>query len=161
MIAEHVLLPDPTLGEMPTGPDRLLMTARFPDCPPAALFDYWTVPALLRRWWPQEAETDPRAGGGYHLAWPLPGWHLRGAYTAIEPGATLAFTWRWAHDHADAPTRRVTVTFEPLPGGGTRLFVAHGPYGATAEEAEARAGHLAGWTHFLARLQGVACATAA
>jgi uncharacterized protein YndB with AHSA1/START domain len=146
---------------VPTDPDRLLVTARYPDCPPGALYDHWTVPALLTRWWPQAAETDPRPGGTYHLAWPLPDWHLRGAFTAVEPGATLAFTWRWDHEPENMPTRQVVVTFEPLPGGGTWLFVAHGRYGATPAEVDARAGHLAGWTHFLARLQDLTCARAA
>jgi uncharacterized protein YndB with AHSA1/START domain len=80
-------------------------------------------------------------------------WHLRGRYTAVEPGALLAFTWRWDSDSADDPERLVRVVFASLDGGGgTRLSVTHGTYGDSASEREARQGHLEGWTHFLAKL---------
>jgi uncharacterized protein YndB with AHSA1/START domain len=79
-------------------------------------------------------------------------WHLRGHYLAIEPGRLLTFTWAWDHE-PDAPARLVSVRFTPDATGGTLLTVTHAPYTTTADEQEARQGHLDGWLHFLARLQ--------
>ncbi len=98
-------------------------------------------------------------------------WRLRGHYTVFKPGRSLAFTWKWDHDPADAPPKLVTVDFAPavapedvLAGGarpGARLTLSHGPYLDTPEEQELRVEHhLAGWRHFLPILQRVAGARA-
>ena len=81
-------------------------------------------------------------------------WHLRGHYTAWEPGKRLAFTWAWDHEPATTPTT-VDITFAPNPVGGTRLTLRYGPYAPTPAGATERQGHLEGWTHFLTRLQAV------
>jgi uncharacterized protein YndB with AHSA1/START domain len=142
-----------TVFQVSTTSETLVVEANYPGGTPAQLFDYWTQPELLTRWWPQEAEIDAQLGGAYHLAWPGMGWHLRGAYTAFEPGQRLGFTWRWDHDAAAEPTRQVEVAFEPL-GDGTRLRVTHGPYADTPHDQEIRnEHHLVGWTHFLGQLQ--------
>jgi hypothetical protein len=48
----------------------------------------------------------------------------------------------------------VDIIFAAPSTGGTRLTLTHGPYGDTAGEQEVRtAHHLAGWQHFLPRLQ--------
>jgi uncharacterized protein YndB with AHSA1/START domain len=118
------------------------------------VFDYWTQPVLLREWWPQEAEIEPQYGGHYHLSWPAMDWHLRGRYTHFEPGKRLAFTWRWDHDEEGSQETVVDVTFEHTLDRGTRLLLTHGPYAETLEDQNLRLEHhLAGWLHFLPRLQ--------
>ena len=59
--------------------DRIIIDAEFQNLSPESLFDYFTVPGLLERWWPSLAEVDPRIAGTYHFSWPKQGWHLRGA----------------------------------------------------------------------------------
>lgn len=151
----------------PSDDETLVVTTTIPGCPPHRVFDYWTVPALLCQWWPQHAELEPRVGGAYLLAWPQMGWRLRGHYTAFAPGHSVAFTWVWDHDPADAAPRLVTVEFAPTvaPGAydatvatsGTRLMLTHGPYLATPADQELRIEHhLAGWRHFLPALQRAA-----
>jgi uncharacterized protein YndB with AHSA1/START domain len=139
--------------EIPSGPDRLVVAADFPELTPEAVFDYWTKPELITRWWPQEAEIEPRVGGRYHLGWPGMKWHLRGVYTAFEPGSRLAFTWNWDHE-PDSPERSVAITLESK-GEGTRLTATHGTYANTDSDREVRQSHLEGWTHFLSQLQSV------
>jgi len=134
--------------------DSITVSGDYPGCPPARLFAYWTEPSLLIQWWPREAAVDPRPGGAYHLAWPSVDWHLRGVYTAIEPGALLAFTWRWDGDEESGRERHVRVIFTP-EDCGTRLAVTHGTYGDSDAERETRQGHIDGWTHFLARLRAL------
>jgi uncharacterized protein YndB with AHSA1/START domain len=143
-----------TLTQLSTNPEILLIEADFPSMTPDVVFNYWTEPFLLQRWWPQNAELDPRVGGSYHFSWPQMNWHLRGSYTSFEPGRQLGFTWRWDHDVQDARDRHVEIRFEPLATGGTRLHLTHGRYLDTPEDQEIRnEHHLTGWQHFLSRLQ--------
>ncbi len=142
---------EPTMRELPSAISTLIMAGDFPHCNPEALFAYWTRPELLCRWWPHEAETDPRLGGTYHLAWPAMNWHLRGRYIAIAPERRLAFTWAWDHE-PDAPERQVDITFAPGVEGDTRLTITHGPYGDSDAERASRAGNIEGWQHFCAKL---------
>ncbi len=142
--------------EVDTPRDRLELEADFDGVSPAELFRYWTEPGLLTRWWPKEAEVDAVKGGTYHLAWPNMEWHLRGTYHTFNPGRLLVFTWRWDHE-PDAPTRVVTLDFQPLEGDtGTRLHLTHGYYREHApEDMKERQGHLEGWHYFLGRLQKI------
>lgn len=138
-------------------PNVLVMSCDYPDRTPEQLFAQWTEPALLTQWWPQEAEIEPCAGGAYHLAWPRQDWHLVGDYIAFEPGACLAFTWRWRHE-PEQPTRYVVVSFATHGAGegggsGSRLTVTHSLYGEGNAEQEQRQSHYDGWMHFLARLR--------
>ncbi|HUY76299.1 MAG TPA: SRPBCC domain-containing protein [Ktedonobacterales bacterium] len=157
----------------PSGDETLGVTTVVPGCPPVRVFDYWTIPALLCQWWPQHAVVEARVGGGYTLMWPQMDWRLRGRYTIFSPGHSLAFTWAWDHDQADAAPRLVTVEFAPTTTAddaddaddadateatlGTRLTLTHGPYVGTPSDQELRIEHhLAGWRHFLPALQRAA-----
>lgn len=152
-ITERDTAPPP--AEVPSPPDALVVVADVPTCAPDDLFAYWTRPELLRRWWPPVATVEPRVGGAYHLAWPDRDWHLRGTFTTFAPGAALAFSWRWDHDPAGHPVRRVGIVFAPLGERGTRLTLTHGQYTTSPEDREERRGHLEGWRFFLPRLQQV------
>lgn len=146
-----------TVTQLPSGLDKLLIEADFLSVAPHTLFEYWTQPELLRQWWPQEAQIVPRAGGAYHLSWPKMNWHLRGRYTAFEPGKQLGFTWKWDSDLQEPGEREVMLIFTPLATDGTRLLLTHGPYSDTPEDQKLRIeDHLAGWQHFLPRLQQLA-----
>jgi uncharacterized protein YndB with AHSA1/START domain len=115
------------------------------------LFDHWVEAALLRRWWPPQAEVEPCKGGAYHLSWPAMDWHLRGVITRYEPCRALEFTWRWDHD-PERPETRVLVSFERASSAGSTLSLRHGPYPASDMGGEMRQEHLEGWLHFLPRL---------
>ncbi len=136
---------------IPTATDRLIVVANFPQFAPDVLFDYWTKPDLICRWWPQQAEIEPGEGGAYHFSWPKMGWNLRGRYVKFDICRTLSFTWKW--DHEAAPARHVEITFDALPNGGTQITLTHGLYTDATEDQQERQGHLEGWTHFLGRLQ--------
>jgi uncharacterized protein YndB with AHSA1/START domain len=155
MSNESAAAQEASFVQAPSGPETLVVEAIIPGCGPERLFAYWTVPALLTTWWPREAEIEPRVGGAYHLRWPSMQWHLFGEYVALAPGKTLAFTWRWEHE-PQAPTRTVEVDFTLMPSGGTVVTVRHGPYADGPAEAEARAGNVEGWLHFLGRLRSLA-----
>lgn len=137
------------VSQSPSPFETLIVTADYPNVTPERLYEYWTIPALLCSWWPQVAELDVRVGGAYLLSWPQMNWRLRGRYTAVAPGARLAFTWVWEHEVADV--RGAEVIFAPLPGGA-KVTVRHGPYADTPADRETRNGHIEGWLHFLGQL---------
>ena len=146
-----------SVTQIPSNSDKLVIVAEFEKLAPREVFAYWTTSELLCTWWPQEAEIDARVGGTYHLSWPRMNWHLRGQYTHFEPGKQLAFTWKWDHDEEGTAVREVTIVLEPLPDRGTKLTLTHGPYTDSAEDQAVRIEHhLAGWQHFLPRLQSLA-----
>jgi uncharacterized protein YndB with AHSA1/START domain len=111
---------------------------------PSAVFEWLTDPVLLVRWWPTEAETDPRPGGAYRMYWAGPDVTLRGEYRRVVDGEHLDFTWTWDHD--DLPPRDVAVRFESCDRG-TKLTVDH-----QAESDAEATDYLDGWTHFLHQL---------
>jgi uncharacterized protein YndB with AHSA1/START domain len=145
------------MRQLPSGPDLLAVEAEFPAATPEAVFACWTEPARLRQWWPPEADIDPRATGTYLLAWPAQNWRLRGVYTLFAPPRALAFTWRWDHE-PDAPLRVVMLQIDPAHAGA-RLTLWHAPYALDAADQAVRLEqHLAGWAHFLPRLEALLAA---
>jgi len=140
-------------------PNFALTLERVLAAPPERVFRAWTNPAELTLWFapnpdlPVAAELDLRVGGAYRIRM---GHHEAfGAYVAIEPPHTLAFTWRWASE-PDADATVVTVSLAPL-GDGTLLTLRHERLPTEA----ARANHDAGWTQSLARLVEHAAAAGA
>jgi uncharacterized protein YndB with AHSA1/START domain len=115
------------------GPTRLqrlsegeIAVTRTFDAPAHILFEAWTRPDLVKRWWAPasqgatlpEAEADVRAGGSYRyvLAFAdgnrLP---VTGGYLEVEPGARLVFTQQFA----DEPVVHVAITFTEADGKTT------------------------------------------
>ena len=153
---EDAMNQDRTVRQVLSGRDRLVVTGDFPGFTPESLFDGWTRPELLRRWWPQEAWVEPWVGGTYRLSWPGLGWQLRGRYHAFDRGRELAFSWRWDHDPEGATERRVVVTFAPAGEGAARLTIVHGPYDDSPADQKLRLDdHLAGRLHFTGRLRAL------
>jgi uncharacterized protein YndB with AHSA1/START domain len=131
---------------------RIAVRCQIAGIRPDGLWQLWTTPEGLTRWWPQKAEIDP-AARSLHFSWPRMGWHLRGRVLAWEPSRRLVFTWRWDHE-PELPERTVTVELMALAGGdGTVLTLEHGTYGDGAIEAADRQSHIEGWDHFLGRLE--------
>jgi len=140
-----------SITQLPSANDRVVLEAAFPELTPQQLYDHFTQPELLTKWWSSEAETDLKIGGVYCLSWPQMNWNLRGKYTIVESGKLLSYTWKWDHE-PDMPARDVTVFFAP-DGGGSTLWIVHGYYGDDESEQKDRQSHLDGWLHFLAQLQ--------
>jgi uncharacterized protein YndB with AHSA1/START domain len=105
------------------------------DVPAQAVFDAWTNPEVMRRWWhagrdwdTAVAEADLRIGGKLRVVMRTPDgteYGGGGEYTEIDPPARLAFSWRWDGDensslieldfHEEDGTTRVALTHSGLP----------------------------------------------
>lgn len=140
------------MSEDPT-PGLALETSCFVNATPEQVFDAWTTPAELMKWWGpngvrcREAVVDLRVGGQYRIRNELPDrstlW-ISGEYERIDVPRLLTFSWR-IEDGAD--DERVTVRFVP-EDRGTRVTVRHERIGSRA----LRDQHLAGWDGCLAGL---------
>lgn len=133
--------------------DRLVLVASVDGATAEQVFAALVEPARLTRWWAEEATTEPRSGGEYHLAWPAIGRDLRGRYLEFQPPSRLVMTWKWDQE-PDRPERKVAFAVDER-GSGCLLTVEHGTYGEGEAEAEDRESHLDGWMHFLGRLRTV------
>ena len=138
----------PSLAAKPS-----LVLKRRINAPPARVYEAWTDPAKIARWFGPhlvasvEAETDLRVGGRYRLvAHTEQGRHeVGGIYREVRPNEKLVFTWAW---HS-TPEREslVTVTLR-ADGDGTLLTLLHERF----FDQKARDGHERGWTDGLDKL---------
>jgi uncharacterized protein YndB with AHSA1/START domain len=125
--------------------------------PPQKVYEAWTDPAKLVRWFGPaqtvpgsvQAELDVRVGGRFRASFKAADgeYHeVGGAYREVAPGERLQFTWAW---HT-TPEREslVTVTLKP-DGEGTLLTLHHEQF---FDEA-ARDGHERGWSGTLDKLE--------
>jgi uncharacterized protein YndB with AHSA1/START domain len=122
---------------------------------PAEVYQAWTDPKLLTRWFgPEnvetlEAELDPRVGGTYRIVM-LENTGARhqvsGTYQEVVENERLVFSWSWV----TTPERvsRVTVTLKP-DGDVTILTLLH----EQLFDEQAVKGHTHGWTGSLAKLE--------
>jgi uncharacterized protein YndB with AHSA1/START domain len=111
------------------------------------LFEAWTRPADLLRWWGPagvtctDARIDLRVGGAYLIANRLPDGTLvriMGDFEVVEPPHRLVYSWRI--DANAGTSERVTVHFEPREDG-TDVIVIH----ERIASADLRDGHERGW----------------
>ena len=130
---------------MSTAP--LLTVRRWIRAPAQRLFDAWTDPLQLMRWWGprgvvcDNAEVDLRIGGRYRIANRFADGHvvwIAGVFEVIEPPHRLVYSW--FVDDQQGVGERVTVRFEPHDAG-TEVIVEHERIG----DAQARRSHEVGW----------------
>jgi uncharacterized protein YndB with AHSA1/START domain len=143
-----------TTSSIATGnSERQLVITRIFDAPRSLVFEAWTQPEHLMRWWGPKGYTAPtcemevRPGGSLRLCMrPTEGtdtW-VRGIFREVIEPERLVFT---AIDNADPSTETViAVTFEDLDGK-TRLTMHQ-----TFAEREAARGAKEGWNSSFDRL---------
>ena len=113
--------------------ERELVVTRTVNGPARIVFEAWTRPELLKRWWAPKSfgltmiscEADARVGGTYRLvfrhdAFPEP-MAFFGRYIEVTPHSRLA----WTNEEGEGG-QVTTVTFEEK--GGKTLLVMHDLY---------------------------------
>ena len=131
-----------------------LMLRRHIKAPPAKVYDAWTRPEQLAKWWGPEgsevgtAELDVRVGGRFRIRFATPDGErhgVGGAYREVVAGERLVFDWAWQ----STPERVSLVTLRFAPDGdGTMFTLIHEQF----LDQKARDGHERGWTGSLDRL---------
>ena len=103
--------------------ERELVVTRTFDAPAHVVFEAWTRPELLKRWWTPESfgmsfvscEADVRTGGTYRFVFRHPDFEqpmgFFGRYLEVTPHSRIVWT---NEEGADGPVS--TVTFEEKDG---------------------------------------------
>ncbi len=121
------------------------------------VFEAWTKPELIKKWYAPgamvvpSASVDLKVGGEYRVEMkgdmggevvnPTAG----GTYQKIIPNESISFTWGWIGD--PTPQTLVTVTFKDVDGG-TEVTLTHERFADVA----ARDKHQHGWMGCLENL---------
>jgi uncharacterized protein YndB with AHSA1/START domain len=106
--------------------DRMIVISRTFNAKPKTVFDAWTKPELVARWWAPKSlcvsivsvEADVRVGGGYRYVIKNEGGDevaFSGKYTLVAPSTRLAYTQVF-EPMAHAGEVEVTITFEEEDG---------------------------------------------
>jgi uncharacterized protein YndB with AHSA1/START domain len=129
------------------------------DAPREAVFEAWTSPEVMRRWWSAgadwetpEAEVDLRAGGRIRVTMAEPGggptYTFSGEYLEVSPPERLVFTSAWERPDAGDALSTVTVEFH-ADGDRTTVVLIH----RGLRSAESRESHTEGWQACLDNLE--------
>jgi uncharacterized protein YndB with AHSA1/START domain len=113
--------------------DRELVLTRTFNGPARIVFEAWTKPELLKRWWAPKSiglsllscEADVRVGGRYRFVFGLDAsktMAFYGRYIEVIPHSRLV----WTNEEGDGGDAITTVTFEEI--GGKTLLVMHELY---------------------------------
>jgi uncharacterized protein YndB with AHSA1/START domain len=138
--------------------DHTLSVQRTYRAAAQAVFDAFTSPEVMRRWWhaerdweTSEAEVDLRVGGAVRVTMRDPAVDAEygggGRYTEIDPPRRLAFTWLWDDD----TTRMlIAIDFQERDGVTVVRFTHSGLW-----DEEAVRSHEGGWNRAFDNLQRV------
>lgn len=111
--------------------DREIVITRTFSGPPRIVFDAWTKPELVRRWWAPASlgvsmiscDADVRAGGSYRYVLQLPTGNqfaFSGTYSEVTPHSRLVYTEKFEPTASGAPAEDagviITVTFDEQDG---------------------------------------------
>lgn len=135
--------------EMELRSDREIVITRTFNAPPRIVFDAWTRPELVKRWWAPKShcvqvvgcDADVRVGGAYRYVLRLESGDeiaFSGEYTVVDPHSRLAYTQVF-EPMAHAGAVSVSITLEDL-GGRTHLVSRETYPSAEAREAALSAG---------------------
>jgi uncharacterized protein YndB with AHSA1/START domain len=138
--------------------ERELVVTRTIDGPAHIVFEAWTDPELLRRWWVPKSvpitllscEMDVRVGGTYRLVFhvdPTTTMAFFGRYLEVSPPSRLV----WTNEEGEDDAVVTTVTFDE-DQGRTRLVV-HDLYPSKdALDSAIASESIAGWAEMLDQL---------
>jgi len=129
------------------------------DATAEEVFDAWTSPTVLKRWWAAGpdwdaplVEVDLRVGGRYRLATRNPQngevHTVAGEYTEIQRPNRLSYSWAWENEPRSDHVSTVTVEFVAKDGQTTVVLTHSG-----LENDESYGIHAYGWSEVLNNLE--------
>jgi uncharacterized protein YndB with AHSA1/START domain len=126
---------------------------------PSLVFELFTDPNELARWWGPEGfstpslEFDPRVGESYRIEMQPPegdAFYLSGEFRVVDPPTRLAYTFRWEDPDPDDVETLVELSFRDL-GESTEVVFTQGLFKTEAR----RALHRDGWTDSFNKLEAL------
>lgn len=141
---------------MTAQPEHVLVLERIFEAPPEKVFQAWTDPAILPRWFAPRPFTtpvvdiDPRPGGKFNTTMRSEDgteYPNSGIYLEVTPNRKLvttdAFTAGWIP--SGQPFMVSELTFEPLEGGRTKYTARAMHWNAETKAQHEAMGFHAGW----------------
>ena len=134
-----------------------LRLERVLPAPAPAVYEAFTDPAQLSRWWGPQGFTipsldfEPRPGAAYRIGMQPPEgepFYLAGEFREVDPPRRLAFTFRWEDPDPDDVETLVGLSFRDL-GGSTEVALTQGLLKTEAR----RELHRDGWTDSFDKLE--------
>jgi uncharacterized protein YndB with AHSA1/START domain len=130
---------------------RELVVTRTFKAPARIVFEAWTTPELLKRWWAPKSygmsfdscEADVRTGGAYRFVFSHPDFEQPMAFFGRYLEATPPSRLVWTNEEAGDGGQVTTVTFEET-GGETRVVI-HELYPSKEALDDAIASGATGW----------------
>ena len=130
---------------------------RFLKVPRNRVYQAWTDPAQLRKWFgPENVRTrdlvaETRVGGQFR--WDLTNpegeeMTVEGEYRDLQPGRKIVFTWQWQDDETWENRNSVVTVELSDAAGGTELRLLH----EQLPSEESRDNHNEGWNSLLNKL---------
>jgi uncharacterized protein YndB with AHSA1/START domain len=103
------------------------------------VFNAWTTPRMMERWWAERVSIDPRSGGRFRLETRVDDREnvVTGTYREFVPGQRLVMTWHQSSEGEATAESVVTVEFRELDQS-TDVRVTEEPVDA-ADQADAKA----------------------
>ncbi len=116
--SEHAPVKNVTTVEKPS--DREVVVTRTFNAPARIVYEAWTQPELMKRWWLPKSmnmtlvscEMDVRVGGKYRFVFGG-GFEFFGRYTEVIPNSRIVWT---NEESGEAAASITTVTFEEKDG---------------------------------------------
>lgn len=137
--------------------DELLVTREF-AAPRGLVFEAWSAAEHQVEWLGpkdftvESCQVDFRVGGQYRACIRSPegkDYWMRGTYREIVPPERLVFTFAWEEPGERGLETLVTIDFDALAAGRTRMTFRQAPFQSLSE----RDGHTTGWTECFDRLE--------
>lgn len=136
-------------------PAHSVTLVRVFEASPQSLYEAWTDPDFMRRWFGKIVEADVRVGGKYSVENHEDGNVYRhvGKFLVLEPGRRVVMSFRF-----DAPSGEqfvdefIQITFKPIGPDRTELTLLNGWDGQGMAEGDAEKLR-EGWTEWLDRLE--------
>lgn len=157
--SENRSTPEKKLTTVERTSERELVVTRVFNAPALLVFEAWTKPELLKRWWAPASfgltflacEADVRTGGTYRFVFKHPSseqpMEFFGKYIEVIPQRRLV----WTNEEGDEGGAITTVTFEEK--GGQTLVVMHDLYPSKAAlDAAMTSGSTSGFDETFAQL---------
>ncbi len=122
--------------------EREFVVTRTFNAPARLVFEAWTKPELLKRWWAPKSmgmsllscEMDVRVGGSYRFVFPLDGGKTMaffGRYIEVTPHSRLV----WTNEEGDGGEAVTTLTFEEKDGKTLLVLLERHPSKEAVDEA--------------------------
>lgn len=130
---------------------RILHIEREFRAPPESVYNAWTDPNILTKWWGPEGMTTPEfelntyEGGSWTTTMESAEGNqvtTSGNYKVLDPPSRLVFTWAWTQDDGSRGTEtevEITLAKSEI---GTLMTLVQGTFADMA----ARDNHNAGWS---------------